>query len=80
MLEVKLNRLIVLNNTFYYHFIFPSQNITIIPVAFYYTVIIVLQWLQTEALQNNPKIEHTFDGKFIFKPVYKIKDKKSLLR
>lgn len=39
-----------------------------------------LQWLQTEALQNNPKIECTLDGKYIFKPVYKIKDKKSLLR
>ncbi|CAH2075978.1 unnamed protein product, partial [Iphiclides podalirius] len=40
----------------------------------------VKQWLQTEALQNNPKIECTPDGKYIFKPVYKIKDKKSLLR
>ncbi|XP_053612209.1 transcription initiation factor IIE subunit beta isoform X2 [Plodia interpunctella] len=40
----------------------------------------VKQWLQTEALQNNPKIECTHDGKYIFKPVYKIKDKKSLLR
>ncbi|KAM3958463.1 transcription factor IIEbeta [Aphomia sociella] len=40
----------------------------------------VKQWLQSEALQNNPKIECTQDGKYIFKPVYKIKDKKSLLR
>ncbi|KAG6455513.1 hypothetical protein O3G_MSEX009241 [Manduca sexta] len=40
----------------------------------------VKQWLQTEALQNNPKIECTPDNKYIFKPVYKIKDKKSLLR
>ncbi|XP_063532039.1 transcription initiation factor IIE subunit beta [Cydia strobilella] len=40
----------------------------------------VKQWLQTEALQNNPKIECTLDGKYNFKPVYKIKDKKSLLR
>ncbi|CAH0407113.1 unnamed protein product [Chilo suppressalis] len=40
----------------------------------------VKQWLQTEALQNNPKIECTQEGKYIFKPVYKIKDKKSLLR
>ncbi|KAI5632373.1 TFIIE beta subunit core domain-containing protein [Phthorimaea operculella] len=40
----------------------------------------VKQWLQTEALQNNPKIECTPDGKYIFKPVYKIKDRKSLLR
>ncbi|VVC90968.1 transcription initiation factor IIE subunit beta [Leptidea sinapis] len=40
----------------------------------------IKQWLQTEALQNNPKIECTPDSKYIFKPVYKIKDKKSLLR
>ncbi|KAL4705347.1 hypothetical protein ACJJTC_006833 [Scirpophaga incertulas] len=40
----------------------------------------VKQWLQTEALQNNPKIEYTPDGKYTFKPVYKIKDRKSLLR
>ncbi|XP_041986002.1 transcription initiation factor IIE subunit beta [Aricia agestis] len=40
----------------------------------------IKQWLQTEALPSNPKIETTLDGKFIFKPVYKIKDKKSLLR
>ncbi|CAH4037654.1 unnamed protein product [Pieris brassicae] len=39
----------------------------------------IKQWLQSEALQNNPKIECTQD-KYIFKPVYKIKDKKSLLR
>lgn len=39
------------------------------------------QWLQTEALQNNPKIEVTPDGtRFAFKPVYKIKDGKTLLR
>jgi transcription initiation factor TFIIE subunit beta len=34
----------------------------------------------TEALINNPKIEVTPEGKFIFKASYKIKDKKSLLR
>jgi hypothetical protein len=34
----------------------------------------------TEALVDNPKIEVTPDGKFIFKASYKIKDKKSLLR
>ncbi|TGZ32331.1 transcription initiation factor IIE subunit beta [Temnothorax longispinosus] len=39
----------------------------------------VKQWLQTEALVQNPKIEVT-DGRFVFKPMYKIKDKKSLLR
>lgn len=39
----------------------------------------VKQWLQTEALTQNPKIEVT-DGRFVFKPMYKIKDKKSLLR
>lgn len=45
-----------------------------------FNYIIYFQWLQTEALQNNPKIECTMDGKYNFKPVYKIKDKKSLLR
>lgn len=38
------------------------------------------QWLQTEALQNNPKIEVTLDGKFLFKSMYKLKDRKSLLK
>ncbi|XP_037381902.1 transcription initiation factor IIE subunit beta [Talpa occidentalis] len=37
------------------------------------------QWLMTEALVNNPKIE-VIDGKYAFKPKYKVKDKKSLLR
>ncbi|XP_066590332.1 transcription initiation factor IIE subunit beta [Prorops nasuta] len=40
----------------------------------------VKQWLQTEALLKNPKIEVTPDGRFTFKAMYKIKDKKSLLR
>ncbi|XP_032690594.1 general transcription factor IIE subunit 2-like isoform X2 [Odontomachus brunneus] len=40
----------------------------------------VKQWLQTEALIKNPKIEVTSDGRFVFKAMYKIKDKKSLLR
>ncbi|XP_011157662.1 transcription initiation factor IIE subunit beta [Solenopsis invicta] len=39
----------------------------------------VKQWLQSEALVQNPKIEVT-EGRFVFKPMYKIKDKKSLLR
>lgn len=39
-----------------------------------------MQWLGTEALINNPKIEVTPDTKFLFKATYKIKDKKSLLR
>lgn len=38
------------------------------------------QWLATEALINNPKIEVSFDGKFQFKPLYKLKDRKSLLK
>ncbi|XP_076309861.1 transcription factor IIEbeta [Tachypleus tridentatus] len=37
-------------------------------------------WLTTEALVNNPKIQTTSDGHYIFKPVYNIKDRKSLLR
>ncbi|CAG5081532.1 Similar to GTF2E2: General transcription factor IIE subunit 2 (Bos taurus) [Cotesia congregata] len=40
----------------------------------------VKQWLQTEALAQNPKIEMLQDGRFIFKPTYKIKDRKSLLK
>lgn len=37
-------------------------------------------WLQTEALVNNPKIDVTLDGKFHFKAMYKLKDRKSLLK
>ncbi|XP_013780156.1 general transcription factor IIE subunit 2-like [Limulus polyphemus] len=37
-------------------------------------------WLTTEALVNNPKIQTTPDGRYVFKPVYNIKDRKSLLR
>lgn len=41
----------------------------------------VRTWLQTEALQNNPKIEVSKDGQhFSYKPVYKLKDGKSLMR
>ncbi|KAK0181405.1 hypothetical protein PV327_003694 [Microctonus hyperodae] len=40
----------------------------------------VKMWLQTEALIQNPKIEVSADKRFSFKPMYKIKDKKSLLR
>lgn len=41
----------------------------------------IFQWLQTEALQNNPKIDVASDGAhFAFKPVFKLKDGKSLLR
>lgn len=29
---------------------------------------------------NNPKIEVTLDGKFLFKALYKLKDRKSLLK
>ncbi|MBN3310263.1 T2EB factor, partial [Amia calva] len=37
------------------------------------------QWLMTEALGSNPKIE-VRDGKYAFKPKYHLKDKKALLR
>ncbi|XP_075922877.1 transcription initiation factor IIE subunit beta isoform X2 [Petromyzon marinus] len=37
------------------------------------------QWLTTEALLNNPKID-VVDGKYAFKPKYNLKDKKALLR
>ncbi|XP_042201338.1 transcription initiation factor IIE subunit beta isoform X1 [Callorhinchus milii] len=37
------------------------------------------QWLMSEALINNPKID-VLDGKYVFKPKYNLKDKKALLR
>uniref|UniRef100_A0A8C5F4W8 Transcription initiation factor IIE subunit beta n=1 Tax=Gadus morhua TaxID=8049 RepID=A0A8C5F4W8_GADMO len=37
------------------------------------------QWLMSEALANNPKIDSR-DGKYAFKPKYSLKDKKALLR
>ncbi|XP_053675146.1 general transcription factor IIE subunit 2 [Anopheles nili] len=40
----------------------------------------VKAWLQGEALRNNPKIELTPDGRYLFKSVFKIKDGKSLMR
>lgn len=40
----------------------------------------MFQWLGSEALVNNPKIEVTPDNKFLFKATYKIRDRKSLLR
>ncbi|KAF5274799.1 hypothetical protein FQR65_LT00382 [Abscondita terminalis] len=40
----------------------------------------VKSWLCSEALQSNPKVEVTPDGKFIFKAMYKLKDRKSLLK
>lgn len=40
----------------------------------------VKQWLATEALISNPKVDVTPDQKFLFKPPYKVKDRKSMLR
>jgi len=37
-------------------------------------------WLLIEALPNNPKIVITDDQKYAFKPLYPLRDKKSLLR
>ncbi|KAH9368479.1 hypothetical protein HPB48_022178 [Haemaphysalis longicornis] len=37
-------------------------------------------WLSTEALQNNPKLQVTPDGKYSFRPAYQLRDRKSLLR
>ncbi|XP_032873110.1 transcription initiation factor IIE subunit beta [Amblyraja radiata] len=37
------------------------------------------QWLMSEALLSNPKIDAT-DGKYAFKPKYNLRDKKALLR
>ena len=39
------------------------------------------QWLKTEkALDSNPKIEVTPDGKYKFKPPFKVRDRKGLLK
>lgn len=39
------------------------------------------KWLQTEALQENPKIDVSHDQtRFAFKPVFKLKDGKSLIK
>lgn len=38
------------------------------------------QWLESGALSDNPKIEMTADGKYAFKPTFKLRDRKSLLR
>src|SRR5699024_2573293 len=38
------------------------------------------QWLLTESLPNNPRINITHDGKYAYKPVFNLKDKKSLVR
>ncbi|KAF7488586.1 General transcription factor IIE subunit 2 [Sarcoptes scabiei] len=38
------------------------------------------QWLLTEALLNNPRIRATEDSKYAYKPIFNLRDKKSLLR
>lgn len=50
------------------------------PILLKYISCILLKWLQTESLPNNPKIEVTPDGKFVFKALYRLKDRKSLLK
>ncbi|EEB18098.1 transcription initiation factor IIE subunit beta, putative [Pediculus humanus corporis] len=40
----------------------------------------VKQWLLNEALIRNPKVEVTPEQKFLFKPPYKVRDKKSMLK
>lgn len=48
------------------------------PVFWYFSH---FQWLQTEALQKNPKVDVSKDGmQFAYKPIYKLKDGKSLVR
>lgn len=43
-------------------------------------LIFIVKWLEAEALPGNPQIERTPDGKYMFKPPYKLKDKKALLK
>jgi len=38
------------------------------------------QWLLTEALNHNPKIEVTDEGSYMFRAPFKLRDKKSLLK
>ncbi|XP_046440552.1 general transcription factor IIE subunit 2-like [Daphnia pulex] len=40
----------------------------------------ISQWLRTEALGSNPKIDVTSDGRYMFKPPYRIRDRKGLLK
>uniref|UniRef100_A0A8D8Y300 Transcription initiation factor IIE subunit beta n=1 Tax=Cacopsylla melanoneura TaxID=428564 RepID=A0A8D8Y300_9HEMI len=40
----------------------------------------VKTWLSTEALQNNPKLEVIDGNRFLFKSVFKLKDRKGLLK
>lgn len=74
MLDQRYCRLLFLLFLFYISIFYQNKLFTSFYVYFQ-----VKQWLQTEALIQNPKIEVT-DGRFVFKPMYKIKDKKSLLR
>ena len=37
-------------------------------------------WLENEALRQNPKLEIVENDKYIYKPPFKLRDKKSLLR
>ncbi|GIX77709.1 general transcription factor IIE subunit 2, partial [Caerostris extrusa] len=37
-------------------------------------------WLLNEALVNNPKLQMDADGKYVFKPPYNIKDRRTLLK
>lgn len=46
----------------------------------YYYYSLNIKWLEIEALPGNPKIERTPDGKYVFKPPYKLKDRKALLK
>ncbi|KAH9394279.1 Transcription initiation factor IIE subunit beta [Tyrophagus putrescentiae] len=38
------------------------------------------QWLLSESLPNNPRILVTAEGRYAYKPVFNLKDKKSLIR
>lgn len=66
MWEVKLKRYI--------------KNIMLRLQVYVLMFICIIKWLETEALPGNPKIERTSDGKYMFKPPYKLKDRKALLK
>lgn len=61
----------------YYIMFIPKIKNQIYIIIFMF---IITKWLETEALPGNPKIERTPDGKYMFRPPYKLKDRKALLK
>ena len=61
---------------------FFSKWICMYVLLLYNLVILAMpfpQWLITEALPNNPKVQEV-EGKYLFKPPLPVRDRKSLLK